>query len=722
MEYIRLEQDADGIVEMILDQPGKAVNTMGAEYAEAMADTVATLEAMVADGDIKGVYVRSGKDTFVGGGDLSSMLDAPKQMSEAEATEKFDGILDAKRSLRRLETLGVPVAVGINGAALGGGYEICLACHHRVILDAPGVQVGLPEAQLGLMPGAGGVVRMVRMFGCQSAIDWISAGRKFKARQGFEKGWVDETADSLEDMHTKAKAWLLANPEARQPWDREGFRIPGGAPGDSAIPKALQGLFHFGPGNVINTTKDNLPAPKAIFACVHDVARVDFDTAEKIEARYFLKLLDSQVSRNMMRTFFFQLNDINKGLSRPADIETTRVAKLGILGAGQMGAGLAFTAANAGIDVVLKDISADNAERGKDWCRKACEKNRRIDQQQAEQLLQRITPTGDYRDLSDCELVIEAVFEDRNIKAQVTQETEVVVKENCVFASNTSALPITELAQASSNPENFIGMHFFSPVEKMPLVEIICGELTSAQTLAKAFDLARQLGKTPIVVNDAPGFFTTRVIGTTISEGATMVMEGVHPALIENAARFNGSPVGPLSAIDEISQETAYKNGEQAKADAEARGETPEQKPAALLVERMVKEFGRRGKVHGGGYYEYPQEGAKYLWPGLKDHFAPEGYCELPFEDVKDRLLFCQCIEAVRAMEEGVVNSAADGNVGSIFGIGFPAHTGGVFQFINAYGVREFVSRAAELTEKYGSRFAPPQLLLDKAEKNQLFV
>ena len=721
-DYIRLEKDADGIVELVLDQPGKAVNTMGYEFLEAMENAVTSLEAMVAADEIKGVYVRSGKKTFFGGGDLNSLLEIPTEISPEDAKDKYESTLDAKRNLRRLETLGVPVAVGINGAALGGGYEICLACHHRVVIDAKGVEVGLPEAQLGLMPGAGGIVRIVRMFGCQPAITWLSAGKKFKAAQALEKGWVDELSDSEDDMHAKAKAWILANPDARQPWDKEGFAIPGGSPADKETSQELQGLFYFGPVNVMNQTKGNMPSPKAIFACVHDVARVDFATAEQIEARYFVQLMTSQVAKNMIRTFFFQLNAINGGASRPDSVVPSDIGKLGILGAGQMGAGIAFAAARSGIDVVLKDISQENADRGKGYCRTVCEKDRRVTDEQTEAIMARVTATASYEDLSNCDVVIEAVFEDRGIKAQVTRETEEAVGEHCLFASNTSGLPITELAEASSRPENFIGMHFFSPAEKMPLVEIICGDKTNDVALAKAFDLTMKLRKTPIVVNDAPGFFTTRVIGTTISEGAAMVLEGVNPVLIENAARFNGSPVGPLAAIDEISQETAYKNGQQLKADAESRGVELVENPAAELIAKMVEEFDRRGKIYGGGYYEYPENGKKHIWPGLKKHFAPDGYRELPFDDIKDRLTFCQSIEAVRAMEEGVVTAVADGNIGSIFGIGFPPNTGGVFQFINAYGLREFSRRAAELAERYGPRFEPPGLLLEKAEKNELFA
>lgn len=722
MGYIRLEMDDSGIVELIMDQPGQAVNTMGEEYQTAMAQAITDLQSMVAKGDVKGIYVRSGKPTFFGGGDLNALLESPNEVSEEETEFRFRGILESKRPLRILETLGVPVAVGINGAALGGGYEICLACHHRIAIDRKGVEVGLPEAQLGLMPGAGGMVRMVRKFGVQQAITWISAGRKFKAAKALELGWVDELASDEDDMHAKAKAWLLANPEASQPWDCEGFKIPGGSPADKEKSQELEGLLYLGPVNVMNSTNGNMPAPKIIFACAADVARVDFDTAERIEARYFLKLMGSQVAKNMIRTFFFQLGAINKGGSRPKGIEKSKIAKIGVLGAGQMGAGIALCAAQNGIEVVLKDVTIENAERGKGYCIAMCKKNKRMSPEIAEQVVARVHPSADYSDFNDCDVVIEAVFEDRRIKALVTGESEAATSADCVFASNTSALPITELAGASSRPENFIGMHFFSPAERMPLVEIICGEKTSQDALAKAFDLAKAMGKTPIVVNDAPGFFTTRVIGATITDGAQMVMEGINPVLIENAAKFNGSPVGPLAAIDEISQETAYKNGLQAKADAEAMGKEYPITPTWTLLERMVNEFGRRGKVHGGGYYEYPEGGKKFIWPGLGENFAPDGFKDIPFDDIKDRLTFSQSLEAVKAMEEGVINTAGEGNVGSIFGIGFPPHTGGVFQFINAWGLKAFVARARDLASKYGTQFEPPQLLIDRAERDEPFI
>ena len=720
MSYIRLERDADGIVELIFDQPGKSVNTMGNEYDEAMRAAVADLRTQVAAGGVSGVYVRSGKPgQFFAGGDIKQMLEMDLDPDSAERERMFAAMLETKRPLRQLETLGVPVVVGINGPALGGGFEIALACHHRIALA--GVQVGLPEAQIGLMPGAGGVVRLTSLLGIQAALPLIAQGKRLKAEKALEMGLLDALAESEEAMHAQARAWIKANPEASQPWDREGFKLPGGSPKDKHR-QDLQGFLFFGPSNVMAQTKGLMPAQQAIFACISDVARVDFDTAQKIESRYFMSLLLDQTARNMMLAFFVQMEALNRGASRPQGVQRRQVRKLGILGGGQMGSGIATVAAQKGIAVVVKDISLANAEKAKDYAELAYGKNRRVSEEQAAEYLSRIEVTDDYATLADCDLVIEAVFEDRGVKAAVTRDTEAVLAEGAVFASNTSALPITELAEASSRPHNFIGMHFFSPAEKMPLVEIIRGRETSDETLALAFDFSQQLGKTPIVVQDAPGFFTTRVIGQTISQGAIMVTEGINPVLIESAARDNGSPVGPLAAVDEISQETAYKNGLQAKADAEAQGKVWEDNAVSRLMDRMVNEWKRKGKRHGGGYYDYPEGSQKRIWPGFREHFAPDGWTEIPYQDIRDRLLYSQSLEAVRILEEGTITSIADGNIGSIMGIGFPPHTGGVFQFINAVGLQVFVDRARELAERYGDTFAPPALLVERARQGELFL
>ena len=717
MSYLRLEKDADGIVELIFDQQGKSVNVMGEEYAEAMPKALDELEAM--KDEIAGVYIRSGKPgQFFAGGDITMMLEMDLDPSQEERAAMFQGLLEAKEPLARLERLGVPIAVGINGPALGGGYEIALASHHRIALDSPRVKVGLPEAMLGLMPGAGGVVRMVRMLGMQEALTLISQGKQLNAQRALEKGLLHELASSEQEMAAKARAWIKANPQAKQPWEQPGYTIPGGGPQDPAT----QGLTYFGPVNVMVQTKGNMPAQQVIMAAVIDTARVDYDTAQVIEARYFQRLLLDQVARNMMTTFFVQMNKMDAGASRPDGIEKTEVKKLGILGAGVMGGGIAFAAAKVGIDVVLKDLNQDNADKGKAYAVAACERSRRIDEAQAEQILARIHPTAEVSDLAGCDLVIEAVFENREVKAIVTRETEAVLGESAIFATNTSALPITELAQASVRPQNFIGMHFFSPAERMPLVEIITGAQTSDEALARAFDLTQKLGKKPIVVKDAPGFFTTRVIGQTITQGQRMLAEGVNPALIENAAAFNGSPMGPLETLDSISLETAYHAARQQQADVQAAGEAVELRPEAEVIRIMVEQAQRVGQAKGAGFYDYDESGKKVkTWAGLKDLFAPNGYVEMPYADVKDRLLFPQVLEAIRIMEEGVLTSVGDGNIGSIMGIGFPPHTGGVYQCVNAYGVQAFAHRARELADKYGAAFEPPQLLLDMASEGRSF-
>ena len=552
MAYIELKIDAEGIAELVIDQPGKSVNVMGDEYEAAMSAAVQQLQEM---GDsLKGVYIRSGKPgQFFAGGDIKAMLNMPLDPPLEERERMYNGILETKAKLRELETLGVPVAVGINGAALGGGYEICLACHYRVALDRPEVRIGLPEANIGLMPGAGGVVRLVRLLGMQPALELISQGRQLNASRSLKKGLVDALASDEEEMRSKAREWIVANPDACQPWDREGYSIPGGAPGDAEV----QGLMFFGPVNVMNRTGGNMPSQKAIFAAVSDTARVDFATAEKIEARYFLHLLLDPVARNMMKAFFVQMNAVNSGASRPADVPRFQCSTLGILGAGQMGAGIAFAAAKLGMQVLIRDVSLEAAQRCLDYARRACEKDRRIDDSAAEQLLGRIRCTDSTQDFADCDAVIEAVFEDRAVKAEVTAEIAAVLKPDALFASNTSGLPIDSLAGADPHPERFVGMHFFSPAERMPLVELIRGSRSNDRALAQAFDLARQLGKTPIVVHDAPGFFTTRVIARRVSQGMRMLTEGVDPVVIENLARQAGYPVGPLALVDEISQQTS---------------------------------------------------------------------------------------------------------------------------------------------------------------------
>ena len=713
MSYIELKKDDDGIVELILNQPGKSVNVMGDEYEAAMNQAVSELSTM--KDSIAGIYVRSGKpQSFFAGGDIKQMLKMPIDVPRDERKRLFDGIMATKSKLRTLETLGVPVAVGINGAALGGGYEICLACHYRIAVNSPKVSIGLPESAIGLMPGCDGVVRLVRLLGMQPALELISTGRRLNAEKALKKGLINELAADEESMHRRAKAWLKDNPDACQPWDKKGYSIPGGAPGDPSV----QGMMFLGPANVMIQTGGNMPSQRAVFAAVADTARVDFDAAQKIEARYFLHLLLDQTSRNMMTAFFIQIGQITSGASRPADIAATRFSRIGILGAGQMGAGIAFAAARAGISVVLADTDKALADKGREYSRKACTANKRIDEKTAEQIMGRITATARIKDFADCDAVIEAVYEDRQVKAQVIAAIAKVTDKSCLLATNTSGLPITSLAAADPHPQRFIGMHFFSPAEKMPLVELIRGKKSDDRSLAMAFDLARQLGKTPIVVNDSPGFFTTRVIAKRISQGMRLITEGVDPVMVENLARQAGYPVGPLALVDEISQQTSLGVAEQAQRDAAENGEEFVENPENRLVRRMVNEFDRRGKRFGKGFYDYPAEGKKRIWPQLRDLY---GENSMPRRDMIDRMMYAESLEAVRAMQEGVIVSTADANVGSIMGIGFPAWTGGVLQFINACGLATFIRRSEELADRYGDEFTPPQLLLDMAADGRQF-
>ena len=708
------EKDSDNIVTVTMDMSGP-VNAMNDEYVALMGETIDRLEAERES--IAGVVLTSAKSSFFAGGDIKSMLSLKPGEGEAEM---FEMNLKIKGMLRRMEKLGRPVVAAINGAALGGGYEICLACHHRVALDSKAVQVGLPEVSLGLLPGGGGIVRMVNKFGVERAIMPLLEGTRFNAKKALEAGLVEELADDVPSMISKAKAWIKANPEAMNPWDVKGFKIPGGNAKSPKITQMLQGANPM----LFQKTRGLVPAPVKILDVVADTLRVDFDTAMEIEARVFVGLVTTPVAKNLM-SFFLQMNQVNGGGSRPAGIEKTAVKKVGILGAGMMGQGIAYVSAMAGIEVILKDISQDAADKGKAYSdtllTKRVSRGRMTEEKKAS-VLGLITPTDNADLLEGCDLIIEAVFENVDLKHKITEELQGKLAENGVWGSNTSTLPITLLAEPAKRPENFIGIHFFSPVDKMPLVEIITGEQTSDETLARAFDYAQQIRKTPIVVNDSRGFFTSRVFATYIEEGAQLIEEGVDPVLIENLGRAVGMPVGPLAVQDEVSQQLAVKVSETNRELDERLGDKFAGETASYrIASKMLNEYGRGGRAHGGGYYDYPEGGEKQLWSELYSlYHKPE--VDLPVDDIKDRLLFRQIVESLRCYEENVVNQVADANIGSIMGIGFPPHTGGVLQYVNTYGLKAFATRLAELESRYGERFAAPQVLLDKAEKGETFA
>ena len=713
-DAIRFEKDADNIVTLTIDMPGQSANTMNEAFRTAFLETAEKVESDI--DNISGIVIASGKKTFFAGGDLNELI----KVQPEQATEFFNMVESLKAPMRKMETLGKPVVAAINGAALGGGFEICLACHHRVAINDPKLKVGLPEVTLGLLPGGGGVARMTRLLGLEGALPFLLEGKQVNPERALKAGLIHEIADDAEDMMAKAKAWIKANPNSQQPFDVKGYKIPGGTPTN---PKLAQKLAIM-PSILKQKTKGCYPAPEKIMSAAVEGAQVDFDTACRIESRYFTELTTSQVAKNMIGTFWFQLNEIKAGGSRPDGIAPYKTKKVGILGAGMMGAGIAYSTASVGIEVVLKDVSQEAAEKGKAYSEDLLKKKlskKRTTQEKMDAILSRITPTANAEDLQGCDLIIEAVFEDRGLKAKVTQEAEPMMEAGGVFASNTSTLPITGLAEASQDAEKFIGIHFFSPVDKMPLVEIIRGKQTSDETLARAFDYVLQINKTPIVVNDSRGFFTSRTFATYVGEGLRMLAEGIHPQFIESAGLQAGQPVGPLAVQDEVSLALSRKVTNQTRKDLAAEGVDMPVSPSEDVTNRMIDEFGREGKAAGAGFYEYPKGGKKFLWPELADKFAVEG-AEISLTDAKERLLFIQSIETLRCLEEEVLTSIRDANIGSIFGLGFAPWSGGAVQYVNQYGVRKFYQRAVELTEQYGERFTPPKILEEQAEKNEPFV
>ena len=712
-DAIRFEKDADNIVTLTMDMPGQSANTMNADFREAILAIADRIEAEI--DSISGVIYASAKSTFFAGGDLKELI----QVEKENAAEFFQMVEKIKAPLRKIETQGIPVVAAINGAALGGGFEICLASHHRIAISNPKLKVGLPEVTLGLLPGGGGVARMVRLLGLEAAFPFLMEGKQVNPEKALKAGLIHELADDANDLITKAKTWIKANPKSTQPWDVKGYKLPGGAPSHPAVAQKLAIV----PSILRQKTKGCYPAPEKILAAAVEGAQVTFDEACTIESRYFVELTTSQIAKNMIGTFWFQLNEIKAGGSRPNGIDAYTTKKVGVLGAGMMGAGIAYSTAMSGIEVVLKDISVEAAEKGKAYSEGLLKKRvsrKQMTQEKADSVLASIKPTANAEDLDGCDLIIEAVFENRDLKAKVTQEAEQFMAKDGVFASNTSTLPITGLATAAKDAQKFIGLHFFSPVDKMPLVEIIKGEQTSDETLARAFDYVLQINKTPIVVNDSRGFFTSRTFGTFVGEGLTMLSEGIHPQFIESAALQAGMPIGPLAVQDEVSMTLSRKVVDQTRLDLQAEGKDLPVTPAEELTNKMLDEFKREGKAAGSGFYDYPANGKKKLWAGLTEHFVkPE--VSISLEDAKERILFRQAIETLRCYEEGVLTSVRDANIGSIFGIGFAPWTGGAIQYVNQYGVRAFYQRAKQLTEQYGERFEPPAILVEHAEKGELF-
>ncbi|WP_067650804.1 3-hydroxyacyl-CoA dehydrogenase NAD-binding domain-containing protein [Nocardia harenae] len=713
---IRWDQGADGIVVLTLDDPARSANTMNAAYVESMAATIDRLEAE--RDTVTGVIITSAKKTFFAGGDLHELV----ACTPADAPAMTAHTNRIKAQLRRLETLGRPVVAAIGGAALGGGLEIALAAHHRIVADTAGTVLGLPEVTLGLLPGGGGIVRTVRLLGVRTALtEVLLPGKRFGPAEAHRLGLVDELVETADALIPAARAWIAAHPGAVQPWDAPGYAIPGGSPSDPelaaqlpALPTVLRKQFRGAPA----------PAPRAILAAAVEGAQVDVDTAALIETRYFVHLVTGQVSKNMIKANFFDLQAIRSGASRPAGFETVTVTKVGVIGAGMMGAAIAYVSAKAGIDVVLKDVTLEAAQRGKAYAEKLEQKalaRGATTPEASAALLARITPTEKAADFAGVDFVVEAVFESVELKHRVFQEIQHIVAPDAVLGSNTSTLPITLLAEGVERQQDFIGIHFFSPVDKMPLVEIITGQNTAPKTLARVIDYTLQIRKTPIVVNDSRGFFTSRVILTFLGEALAALGEGVDPAVIEQAGAQAGYPAPPLQLLDELTLTLPRKVRAETRAAVEAAGGTWAEHGADPVLAAMIDRHDRRGRSTGAGFYDYDESGRRTaLWPGLRAAFG-SSKADIPLEDLRERMLFAEAVETVRCFDEGVLDSVADANVGSLLGIGFPAWTGGVVQYIEGYpgGLRGFVARARELAERYGDHFTPPESLVGKALAGQ---
>jgi 3-hydroxyacyl-CoA dehydrogenase / enoyl-CoA hydratase / 3-hydroxybutyryl-CoA epimerase len=722
MSNFKYEVDQDGIALITWDMPGRSMNVLNADV---LSELEALLDKTTADAGIKGVVVTTGKDTFSGGADLTVLQKLSSQFEqvrksqgdEAAALMFFEESRKASVLYRKIETCGKPWACAINGTAVGGGFELALACHYRVASNEERTRVGLPEIKVGLFPGAGGTTRIARILPPADALQYLLKGDLLRTDRALKMKLVDVVVPAANLVKT-AKDWIKAGGSAKKPWDMDGFRLPGGA----VYTKA--GMMTFPAANAIyrRETYDNYPAARAIMQVVYEGLLVPFDHALRIEQRWFAKIVRSPQAAAMTRSLFVSLQELNKGARRPANIPATRLKRVGIIGAGFMGASIGYVTAQAGIDVVLIDQDQASAERGKAVSDKLISEQvsrGRASAADRDALLAHITPTADYGALKDCDLVIEAVFERRDVKAQAIKKAQDVIGEKVIFGSNTSTLPITSLATEFKDPARFIGIHFFSPVEKMMLVEIISGKSTGDAALAAAMDYVRAIKKTPIVVNDSRGFYTSRVVGTYIREGHLMLSEGVPPAMIENVARMAGMPVGPLALNDEVAVDLAWKILQATEADLGLRAIDPRQK---ALLEQMVDKKERYGRKNRKGFYDYPEKGPKRLWPGLADlqqtKLAPDS---IDIEELKHRLLGVQALETARCLEEHVLTDVREADVGSILGFGFAPFSGGTLSYIDMLGVKQFVEQCRKLEAKYGERFKPAQLLLDMAAKGESF-
>jgi 3-hydroxyacyl-CoA dehydrogenase/enoyl-CoA hydratase/3-hydroxybutyryl-CoA epimerase len=709
MRHIGLETGADGVVILTLNNADESMNVVSDDWLDEMNAAIAQLRD---DAAVTGVVITSGKKAFMAGADLKALVEGYGRLTKHQAYEFSQ---KATAMHRALETMGKPVVCAMNGLALGGGFELALACHYRVLADDPKAVVGLPEVNVGLLPGSGGTQRLARLIGAQAALDLLLTGRTLTPSEALKARIVDALAPAG-DVVAAAKAWLATSPSPVRIWDVKGYAAP--EQRMMIIPEVALG-FSVGVAMVAGKAGYNMPAAPAILSAVFEGIQLPIDKALSVESKYFAKLLTDPVARNIIRTTFISKQAAEKGARRPEGFAKSTVTKVGVLGAGMMGAGIALVSAQAGIDVVLIDRDTASAEKGKDYSRKVLGKladKGKLAPDAVEAVLARITPTDDFAKLEGCQLIIEAVFEDIGIKAETTRKAEAVIPADAIFATNTSTLPITELAKASARPGQFIGLHFFSPVDRMGLVEVIMGKETAPETLAKSLDFVAQLRKTPIVVNDSRGFYTSRVFQMLINEGAAMLADGVEPARIENAAKAAGFPVGPLALLDELTVDLPIKIVEQA-IEQEGPSFVP---PAGMPAMYRMRDLGRPSRKAGGGFYDYPANAPKHLWKGLAETF-PAAASQPEQEELKTRILYAQAIETARCIEEGVLETSQDGDLGAVYGWGFPAWTGGTLSYIDTVGIAEFVRECDRLAQQYGPRFAPSPWLRAKAATGEGF-
>jgi 3-hydroxyacyl-CoA dehydrogenase/enoyl-CoA hydratase/3-hydroxybutyryl-CoA epimerase len=716
----KIETDADGIALITWDMPGRSMNVFTPEVHEELS---ALVEQVAGDAAIKGAVITSGKDSFCAGADLTMLEQAGKAFAETAKSKgeraAMSGLYEETRKptllFRRLETCGKPFVAAINGTAVGGGFELTLACHYRVASQNPKTRVGLPEVKVGLMPGAGGTQRIARMLPQQDALMFLTKGDQIDVGRAAAAKLIDAVVPA-EELIKAAKDWIKAGGSAVKPWDQKGFRLPDGpvySPKGMMFWPAANALYR-------KQTFDNYPGARGIMKAVYEGLLVPMDAGLRIESRYFAQVLRTPEANAMIRSLFLSMQELNKGARRPAGVPPTRVNKLGIIGAGFMGASVGFVSAQAGIEVVLIDRDQAAADKGKAHASAQLDeaiKKGRASEADKTAVLSRITATADYSALAGCDLVIEAVFEDRTVKAEAIKKAQEFVGKDTIFASNTSTLPITSLAGEFTDPKRFVGIHFFSPVEKMMLVEIIRGKKTADPAVAAALDYVRQIKKTPIVVNDSRGFFASRVVTVYVREAHLMLLEGVPPAMIENVARMAGMPVGPLALNDEVAIDLSWKILKATEADLGEKAIDPQQKE---LLQEMVEKRGRYGRKNKKGFYDYPDNAPKRLWPELvelqKTKLDPE---KIDVEELKQRFLAVQAVEAARCIAEGVVVDPREADVGSILGFGYAPYTGGVVGYIDMLGTAKFVALCKTLAKKYGQRFKPPKLLVEMADKGE---